>query len=264
MASLTSVQRDAALVAHGLAARVALAAVSALLALCVFIIFLRRAAGALDQPLSPVTLTATGLVAMFAASLVRAAWLSQRSKNWAILWTPATLVLLLMLALWVPGTSVAGVVLLVATVALDACVAAALQAGWGKAILQRRFSRSHPRIDLPRTPRFSADMLQHLTRRRMPDGGELIEGEVRVLLSARQRIEHCHLAFCPPLNGTPQVTCRQIEGVPARLKVAQVLPQGARIEVRLEQPAAEDTSLVIAISVRAIKQARQDAQDQTG
>ncbi len=47
----------------------------------------------------------------------------------------------------------------------------------------------------------------------------------------------------------PQCYAEQMDGPPARLKVAQVLAYGVRFEIKLEEPAEEPTSVVIEFSI---------------
>jgi hypothetical protein len=41
------------------------------------------------------------------------------------------------------------------------------------------------------------------------------------------------VAFCPPFAGTPELTAVQLDGPEARIKIAQLLPYGARLDVKL-------------------------------
>ncbi len=90
---------------------------------------------------------------------------------------------------------------------------------------------------------------QQLTRRREADG-QVIEGWTRVELLTGERHAAAHVAICPPLPCVPQCFAEQMDGPPARLKIAQVLAYGVRFEIKLDEPAAEPTSAVIEFSLR--------------
>lgn len=89
---------------------------------------------------------------------------------------------------------------------------------------------------------------QHLVRRRELDGGESISGCLRAAFLPGQRTVNVHVPFCPPLNSLPPCSAETIDGPPARVKVAQVFPQGARLEVRLDTTATEPQQVVIEFS----------------
>lgn len=93
-------------------------------------------------------------------------------------------------------------------------------------------------------------LLQQLTRRRLDDGCEVLEGWLRVELTAGQRHAAAHVAICPPLAGQPVCYAEQSDGPDAQIKVAQVLPHGARLEVKLDRPQAEASHVDIEFSIQ--------------
>lgn len=86
---------------------------------------------------------------------------------------------------------------------------------------------------------------QQVTRARTPEG-ELITGWVKTEFQPGERTAVLHVAFCPPLEKVPEIEIEQLSGPAARIKAAQVLPQGARFEIRLNVPAVETESLMVA------------------
>jgi hypothetical protein len=102
----------------------------------------------------------------------------------------------------------------------------------------------------------SADVLQQMTRSRSADGSETIAGWLRILLAAGQRSANVHLAFCPPLPKTPQVEMHQRDGPAARIRPVQILPYGARFDLKLAQVCQAETT--IAIRFVAVSAARDD------
>jgi hypothetical protein len=93
-------------------------------------------------------------------------------------------------------------------------------------------------------------LLQQLTRRRLDDGCEVLEGWLRVELTAGQRHAAAHVAICPPLAGQPVCYAEQSDGPDAQIKVAQVLPHGARLEVKLDRPQSEASHVDIEFSIQ--------------
>jgi hypothetical protein len=215
----------------------ALAVVAGCLVAAVLLVCLRRAMGALSQPLSVAALAMTLLATLGGASLVRFLWCSLWPAHPLLRFLPSLCVVLLAAALWVPGTGVTSGVLLCLAVGLDLCIAAGLvrQPVAGK---WRSSKLREPTEGLP------PEVSQQLTRR-VTDGSEVIDGALRATIAAGLRMDHYHVAFCPPLDAAPRVECEQIDGPPARIKVAQSLPQGVRLELRLESAAQEAVEIVV-------------------
>jgi hypothetical protein len=86
---------------------------------------------------------------------------------------------------------------------------------------------------------------QQITRARTPEG-EMITGWVKAEFQPGERTAVLHVAFCPPLAVAPEFEIEQLSGPGARIKAAQVLPQGTRLEIRLNTPATEPETLLLA------------------
>jgi hypothetical protein len=71
------------------------------------------------------------------------------------------------------------------------------------------------------------------------------------VLAPGQRSANLHLAFCPPFARSPRISVQQREGPAARVKEGQLLPYGARLDLKLAQAAETATSLVLEILVHA-------------
>jgi hypothetical protein len=78
-------------------------------------------------------------------------------------------------------------------------------------------------------------VLQQLTRSRSADGVETIRGELVAEFAAGDRIAILHVAFCPPFERLPAVAAQRTSGPACEVKIAQLLHQGARLEVRLSR-----------------------------
>ena len=89
---------------------------------------------------------------------------------------------------------------------------------------------------------------EQLTRSQTEDGREHIEGVVRVRFEPGQRIGHAHIPFCPAFLGEPEFECEPVEGPEGRVKATHVQPFGVRIEAKLAEDAAEETSIWVGFS----------------
>ena len=88
-------------------------------------------------------------------------------------------------------------------------------------------------------------VLQQLTRIRTDDGAETIRGTVRAEFAVGQQHATLHVGFCPPLAQLPEVAAEPCDGPEAEVKVVQSLAHGARLEVRLPEPANEPCSVCV-------------------
>jgi hypothetical protein len=86
---------------------------------------------------------------------------------------------------------------------------------------------------LSKSGKSSDVMLQQLVRTRSIEGIETIRGTLVAGFSPAERLAVLYVAFCPPLERLPSVTCEVVEGPLCDIKVAQLFHQGVRIEARL-------------------------------
>lgn len=119
---------------------------------------------------------------------------------------------------------------------------------------QSFFDGGHPQVDPPvSTPADAAPTaspqsshyLQQTTRLRTETGDEFVAGTVAAEFQAAQRHQSVHVAFCPPFHTTPLVDAFALSGPPAKVKLAQILPHGARFDVRLTAPASQSACVVV-------------------
>ena len=92
---------------------------------------------------------------------------------------------------------------------------------------------------LAEEPQPAEQMVQQLFRVRDAEGYEVIYGTVRADFLAGQRHAVVHVGFCPPLPAKPNVEADACQWPDARVLVAQALPHGVRLEVKLREPAEE-------------------------
>lgn len=95
-------------------------------------------------------------------------------------------------------------------------------------------------------------LTQRIVRVRTADGSERIEATLIAEFPPDERLAILHIGFCPPFEHLPEIEAIATDGPDAEVKIAQILHNGAQLEVRLQQPsvAPEQVSLeLIAQSV---------------
>jgi hypothetical protein len=238
-----------------------------LLGLVGLVICLRRATGALVEPLRPETLLILGVVLAALAVLFRRALgeaFASPSAKWAVWLAPSVV-----LAVWAAGVTLSdtsgwGLAALVGSLLVEEGWS------WGRWQLPRRRAQYSPKrergsslpvvAEMPAPPAVvrtldvpdeesDESLTQRLVRRR--DGsGEVIEGLVRVDFAAGQRHATAHVAICPPWDRVPRCDAEQADGPSARVKVAQVLTCGVRFELTLDEPADEPAGVLVEFSIQ--------------
>ena len=252
-------------------ARVLSATVLALVAVSAAVIWLRRSEGVLTAPLPALALFAAGAVVGLAAFAFRRGCVTTfgvdrgQLSSLASFAVPTVVSLLAAGALSLGGSSPAGLL------ALWLVVGAAEASSWGIALRRPRAARTgevrellepparRPLVtaeeltqlgELQENPIEDLSNLQHFVRRRDENGAEVIEGWIRAEFAASQRHATAHLAICPPFDRTPECYAELGEGPSGEVKVAQVLPWGVRLEIKLDEPTAEPTTAPVEISIQ--------------
>lgn len=90
---------------------------------------------------------------------------------------------------------------------------------------------------------------QWMTRQALAEGGDQIEGAIRIAFAVGQRAASVHIPFSPPFAAVPQVECELDGGEPARWKVSVVYAYGMRVELKRE---SSDESAEIELSYSAV------------
>jgi len=218
-------------------------ALAALLGIAAIFVVARRLAGALETPLGPRDLFLSGLVLAGLAFVAHPPARARRFHLGNVLISPA--VLAVAAALSLPGSN-----------------ALALFAFWvvilGEELLafrRTRLRRSAAGVPFDVNPRAEqdelepkepdADVLQQFTLRATAAGGQELSGWLRVSLRAGQRTGSSHLAFCPAFNRMPTVLAEPVSGPACQIKAAQILPYGARLDLKLDEPTKEDASILV-------------------
>jgi hypothetical protein len=95
-------------------------------------------------------------------------------------------------------------------------------------------------------------MVQQTTRVRAADGSERISGVAGEAFLSGQRHAAMHIAFCPPFEKTPELEFEQIDGPTARIKVGQLQPYGARLDLRLARAGKDSQRVVVQFEARKL------------
>ena len=94
----------------------------------------------------------------------------------------------------------------------------------------------------------NGSLLQRFERLALPEGGECVRGRLSVVVPEGSRSGYAHVGFCPPLASQPTIdVSTDYDGVEAVVSAAEVLPWGARIECRLDEPAEETVEIPVDI-----------------
>ncbi len=88
------------------------------------------------------------------------------------------------------------------------------------------------------------DVTQQLVRTESPTG-ERLEGLLQTALAAGQRNATLHVAFCPPFAAAPKISIYQMAGPASRVKVAQALPFGMRLELKRTATAGDAGTVAV-------------------
>lgn len=95
-------------------------------------------------------------------------------------------------------------------------------------------------------------LIQRFERLALPDGSECVCGRLSVVVPEGSRLGYAHVGFCPPLASQPTVdVSTDYDGVEAVVSAAEVLPWGARIECRLDEPAEETVEIPVDILAKS-------------
>ncbi|MEW4528657.1 hypothetical protein [Maioricimonas sp. JC845] len=104
------------------------------------------------------------------------------------------------------------------------------------------------------TPLDDESVQQQLTRRRLPDGLDVVEAVMRVRFAAGQKHVVLHMPLWPPLAPPMEVECEPLSDHDVRIEATLVRQYGSRIEVTrtgsLDE--AEDVTIGVLASGKAV------------
>jgi hypothetical protein len=229
----------------------------------------RRLAGALVTPLEPPLLLSIAALLSVSATGVRLVWRdlpAAQTPNRLVGplgLLPSAALLVLGASLSLPGTDARGLVAFWSLLVAEECWAwrPIVWRKWRGAsrtsATARLVRRDPPQVPSPHTipadPAAEvppAEVVQQLTRSRAADGTDQLAGWLRARFSAGQRTGSVHVAFCPPFAKTPELSVAQLDGPEARIKAAQLLPYGARLDLKLGAAAEQPTSVLLHFCAR--------------
>jgi hypothetical protein len=239
------------LTAAELVRSVGISATALLLFTAVFVLW-RRLAGALGSPLPAGEMLLAGVLLAALAGIARLPTMTLRPFNRNALVTASVIVLGVSLS-FLRGNA-AGLIGFWALIAAEEAFAwrHALRfrigrAGgrWTSPPATARSGSSSALLEEQEPTEPAADVLQQLTLRTTAAGAQEVSGWLRMPLVPGQRTANLHVAFCPPLASVPEVQAEAVSGPGCRIKLAQAMCYGVRLEVKLDSPAAAGDNVLV-------------------
>jgi hypothetical protein len=248
--------------------------------LVAMVLVARRTQGMLAEPLAATPLLVAGL--LIAALTMLAQWqhvrrgFPIRGRNYnaadvAMFGAPVVLALLIAATITLPGSTFGGGLLLwlpiIATQIAIALLLRRRRTSVGPATVddflapqatpQKLGERNPTRQTTATRPLFDETSEESLAEnatqqwiRRTIDGADVLEGLARADFEPGLRATNLHIGICPPFASVPEVFAEVADDSAATVKVAEALPFGMRLEVRLPEPSDVKTSIVVAIVAR--------------
>jgi len=99
------------------------------------------------------------------------------------------------------------------------------------------------------------DVSQQLTRSCTEDGRDLCHGWIRASFDQGQRQQIVHLAFCPPFQSCPELSTSLVDGQMVEVKHAQLMPYGARVELKRDRSMKESSVALLRFSAVEVQAA---------
>ena len=261
-------------------ARLAATAALGLFGAASLTVFSRRLAGALATSLETPTLLVAGLLVAMVAAAIRLGWFMPTAENHSrrldrvVMAAISAAVAALGVGLCLPAAPTVGLVMFCTLLAVEETGAwvwyarrraestsprlkrvARLDTAHASVSHPGRGSRPYHAISAfdPELACFPENVTQQLTRSQAADGTEELSGWLRMPFVAGQRTSNVHVAFCPPFAATPVLEVEQSDGPEARIRTAQLLPYGARLDLKLAAAAEEPTAVLLQFSARTTR-----------
>jgi hypothetical protein len=234
----------------------------------------RRAAGGLSEPLPPISIVSTGLIAAVAAAgSRRLAGSPHRGAAALVRWLPGLALVTFATAISLPGSSSAGLAFLWIAVVVEEIwswrqsrvirAATVPTASLGistspDAPPLHDLKPAHPSPPQMQPPTPTSDVVQQLVRTRSAAGLDRMQGWLRTEFEPTERNATLHVAFCPPFDETPKLTVLQVSGPATRVKPVQLLPYGVRLEVKRLLAGHDPATVVLEFSAESAPAAKRD------
>jgi hypothetical protein len=238
---------------------VGLAALGLLVFLAVVFVA-RRLTGEFSQPIGGFELVvvaallggaAIGIALAVRSPLARSTKYSVLSTQYSVLGTAAIAAAAVLAALTFPNSPPSAVIIAWFTLAFAA------GATWRLAVRRTKpASRVRPaladEVEFAESAEvISANITQQLTRVREAGGTESIHALARADVPAGDRLAVVHLALCPPLEGTPELTAHAIDADNVEVRITTAETYGVRLEVRLERTTPTPRQVLVEVLGRA-------------
>ncbi len=242
--------------------------ITALVALAAAFVVARRFAGALENPPGLPALLTTGAAIAAATAAGRSLWRGAppgrqgRWMAWATRISPSLAAVALAGTLSLSTTPPAGLVALwLLLIVEEGCT-------WWRGSPAAMFKATFKSTSPPETPaallpplvaavssepgatHVLDDVVQQWTRCRAADGSDVVTGWMRADFASGQRTTAAHVAFCPPFAEMPQLSFEQHTGPRARIKLAQLYPYGARLDVKLVEAHDQAVTLLLRLTAK--------------
>ena len=247
-----------------LATTVQLAAIS-------LVLFTRRCYGGFAESPNSWTLLATTVTLVTIGALLRLGWHRERTgrsvlaDRW-VLAGPTVSLLLLAGSVSLPGSPVWALVVLWLAVLVEEglCWYAGIRTGGTWFRRPRESSRQRVSVQAPPPESvvqpaigqsdqpLAEHVSQMLMRGHEEDGSDVLYGTLRSEFSPGQRAISLHVAICPPMDAVPDFNAEQVDGAPLSIKAAQVLPYGARLDLRLNTSSRQKQAATIRFVARCV------------
>ena len=196
-------------------------------------LFVRRAMGALTAPIGISQLIGTATVLCLWALIVR----EFTAKRAIYFWMSLGTILLVAVACSFPVTRAVDWLVWLPAIGCVAMLPLATR-------MMPQFSGRH-RSSAIETDANPEQVLQQLTRFRTAAGKDAIRGTLAAEFEAGERQTTVYVGFCPPFELLPQAEVNATDDFDADVKLIQVLHNGAQLDVRLTEPAEEETTVSI-------------------
>ena len=202
-------------------------------------LFVRRATGAFTDPLPAPQLVAIAIVMCAWALAVR----ELTAKHAIFFWLSLVTTILVAIACSFPAARFVDWLIWVPAIG---CIAALPFESQLRARLPGHRAVASKAEDETSTE--SERTLQQLTRVRTAAGKDAIRGSLTAEFAPGERQTTLYVGFCPPFELLPEVEATVNDDFEADVKLAQVLHNGAQLDVRLSEPAEEPLAISIEFS----------------
>lgn len=196
-------------------------------------LFFRRATGALSAPLPTLELVATAALMLIWVLVVR----EFTAKRPVFFWLSLGTMLLVAVACSFPAVRLVDWLVWLPAIGVVAALPLATN-GEPKeaATVQLQLTDENKPLE---------HVLQQVTRLRTAEGKDAVRATLTAEFALGERQTIAYVCFCPPFELLPQVDANIADDSEADIKLVQILHNGARLEVRLNEPVDEPTTVSI-------------------